>query len=371
LEKLRAFLTKRGFTLSATVIAGAVSANSVKAASPALAASVKAVAFAKGSAASASTLTIVKGALKVMAWTKAKTAIVAGAVVLLSLGATTWTASQWIHARSLPKLDFQTEGTLNFMFNGKTNRENFTASVKDNKWLIHISHQSGSGIAFEENSFDGDNVYSYTQFNNYSGKTINSSEGIVKANDVPVLGYSTDRFTPIWLAFCSAHYLHGITGNTMKSFFFVDSPSPELNQGPYMDVEWTRSKNPPFLPNYILHPKLNERYQVLQYTNFNGLSLPREFVLEYFAPNRSLTNAPIISMRGTLTNVSTPCPIQIFRPKSDGRTSVDDWRFADGKPDNYLNTNQDWLPTNSPQWQAFSKAHQPKSGDTAQPRNRP
>src|SRR6185312_1654942 len=138
-------------------------------------------------------------------------------------------------------------------YDGKTNLENFTASVKDNKWLIHFPYQTG--IAYEENSFDGDNIYSYTQFSNYSGKTINSSGGEVRANDVPVLGHSTDMFTPIWLAYCSAHYLHGIKGNTMKSFFFVDSPGPDLNQGPYMEVKWTRSKNSPFLPNDILHPK--------------------------------------------------------------------------------------------------------------------
>jgi RNA polymerase sigma factor (sigma-70 family) len=370
LEKLRAFFTKRGLVLSATIIAGAVSANSVKAASPALAASVKAVALAKGSAATASTLTLVKGALKIMAWTKAKTAIVAGTVVIFSLGMTTWTASRWMHARALPQLDFQVEGTLDFTFSGKTNHENFTASVKDNKWLIHIPFQPGGGIAYEENSFDEDNIYSYTQFREVSEKSINSSGGEVRANDVPVLGHSTDMFTPVWLAYCSAYYLHGITGNTMKSFFFVDRPTQELNQGPYMEVEWTRSKNPPFLPNDMLHPKLNWRYQVLQYTNIDGLSLPSEFLLEYFGFKRSVTNAPIISMRGTLTKISTPSPIQVFRPKSDGRTSVDDWRFADGKPENYLMTNQEWLTTNSPQWQIFSRGHKLKPGETPPPRTR-
>jgi RNA polymerase sigma factor (sigma-70 family) len=89
LEKLRAFLTKRGVVLSATLIASAVSANSVKAASPALAASVKTVAFVKGSVASASTLTLVKGALKIMAWTKAKTAVVTMVVMLAAAGTTT------------------------------------------------------------------------------------------------------------------------------------------------------------------------------------------------------------------------------------------------------------------------------------------
>jgi uncharacterized protein (TIGR03435 family) len=87
-EKLRGHFSKRGVTLTAAVLAGAVSANSVLAAPVALAKTVTAVAIAKGAAAGGSTLTIIKGALKIMAWTKAKTAIVAGAVVLLATGTT-------------------------------------------------------------------------------------------------------------------------------------------------------------------------------------------------------------------------------------------------------------------------------------------
>jgi RNA polymerase sigma factor (sigma-70 family) len=58
LEKLRKFFTKRGLTLSAGVLAGAVSANSVQAAPVALAKSVTAVAIAKETMAAASTLTL-------------------------------------------------------------------------------------------------------------------------------------------------------------------------------------------------------------------------------------------------------------------------------------------------------------------------
>ena len=47
-----------------------------------------ALALAKAPAASASTLTVIKGALKIMAWTKAKTAIVTGIIVLLATGTT-------------------------------------------------------------------------------------------------------------------------------------------------------------------------------------------------------------------------------------------------------------------------------------------
>jgi RNA polymerase sigma factor (sigma-70 family) len=87
-EKLRGFFTKRGVVLSAAVLTTAISANSVQAAPTVLAQTATAVAFAKGATASGSTLTLVKGALKVMAWTKAKTVIVVGVGVLLVAGTT-------------------------------------------------------------------------------------------------------------------------------------------------------------------------------------------------------------------------------------------------------------------------------------------
>ena len=69
-EKLRKFFTKRGITLSAAMIAGAVSTHSVQAAPVGLAKSVTAIAIAKGAAVSGSVLTLVKGTMKMMAWMK-------------------------------------------------------------------------------------------------------------------------------------------------------------------------------------------------------------------------------------------------------------------------------------------------------------
>jgi RNA polymerase sigma factor (sigma-70 family) len=74
LEKLRAIFVKRGVTLTATVIAGAVAANSVQAAPVALVKTISAVAVAKGVAATTSTLTLVKGTIKMMTSTKTFTA---------------------------------------------------------------------------------------------------------------------------------------------------------------------------------------------------------------------------------------------------------------------------------------------------------
>ena len=92
IEKLRKVFAQRGVTISGAAIAGAVSANSVQAAPVALGKTISAVAVAKGAAASTSTLTLVKGALKVMAWSKAKTAIVVGVCVLFATGTATTVA---------------------------------------------------------------------------------------------------------------------------------------------------------------------------------------------------------------------------------------------------------------------------------------
>jgi uncharacterized protein (TIGR03435 family) len=89
LEKLRKFFTKRGVSSTTAIITGAISANSVQVAPAALAKAVTAIAAAKGVAAGGSTLILAKGALKMMAWAKAKTAIAAMVVILTAGTATT------------------------------------------------------------------------------------------------------------------------------------------------------------------------------------------------------------------------------------------------------------------------------------------
>ena len=89
LERLRNYFSKRGVDSTTSAIAETISGNAVQFAPVGLAKSVTTVALAKGATASTSTLTLIKGALKIMAWTKAKTAIVVAGVVLLAAGTTT------------------------------------------------------------------------------------------------------------------------------------------------------------------------------------------------------------------------------------------------------------------------------------------
>jgi RNA polymerase sigma factor (sigma-70 family) len=88
LEKLHAFFARRGIASTTAIIASAVSAHSIQAAPVALTKSITAIAVTKGAAAGGSTLTLIKGALKIMAWTKAKTTAVAVAAAIVASGTT-------------------------------------------------------------------------------------------------------------------------------------------------------------------------------------------------------------------------------------------------------------------------------------------
>jgi uncharacterized protein (TIGR03435 family) len=99
LEKLHGYFRKCGISTTTGIISGELSAHSVPAAPAALAKTISAAAAVKGAAAGASTLTLVKGALTLMAWSKAKTAIVITAGILLATGTATTVVVKAARAR--------------------------------------------------------------------------------------------------------------------------------------------------------------------------------------------------------------------------------------------------------------------------------
>ena len=99
-EKLRKFFTKRGITLSAAMIAGAVSAHSVTAAPAGLAATVMAAA-GNGVMVGASVTTLVNGTMKMITWMKLKFATGVGVAALLTGGAITIALSETGQADNL------------------------------------------------------------------------------------------------------------------------------------------------------------------------------------------------------------------------------------------------------------------------------
>ncbi|HTJ00580.1 MAG TPA: sigma-70 family RNA polymerase sigma factor [Dongiaceae bacterium] len=97
-EKLRRFFVRRGVTLSATLLAGVLTAHSVSAAPAGLALAVT-TATAQGVTSGSTAWGLAKGTLKFMAWTKTKTVAVAGAAMLLAAGGT---VGWWLHWRNTP-----------------------------------------------------------------------------------------------------------------------------------------------------------------------------------------------------------------------------------------------------------------------------
>ena len=90
-EKLRKFFIQRGITLSAAAIAGAISTNAVQAAPALLSRTAISAGLAKGMTSSSSTLKIIHTTLKIMTWTKHKTAVVVIAIAVIATGTAVFT----------------------------------------------------------------------------------------------------------------------------------------------------------------------------------------------------------------------------------------------------------------------------------------
>jgi RNA polymerase sigma factor (sigma-70 family) len=84
LEKLRAYFSKHGVASTTTAIAGAISAHSIQPAPVMLAKMATAFALANRAATSTSTSTLIKGTLKIMAWSKMKTATVSAVILVMA-----------------------------------------------------------------------------------------------------------------------------------------------------------------------------------------------------------------------------------------------------------------------------------------------
>jgi RNA polymerase sigma factor (sigma-70 family) len=84
-EKLRVFFVKRGIVISAGALVATMGTGCVQAAPVGLTSLVTTAAAFNGAAANTSTVVLIKGTLKLMAWTKFKTAAVIGAGLLLTV----------------------------------------------------------------------------------------------------------------------------------------------------------------------------------------------------------------------------------------------------------------------------------------------
>jgi RNA polymerase sigma factor (sigma-70 family) len=381
LEKLRKFFTKRGIDSTTAVIAEQISANSVQAAPLALAKTVTAVAIAKGAAAGGSTMILVKGALKIMAWTKIRTAVGFGMLALLIA------APILIHRKDGQNelAEYEADGELTAQLLGENNkiisaeRENFTVSVKDGKWFIITKPYSGTNsaaIAKYEAGGDGETFYQVAYYDKkiLDPNSLNTAIGLIENDAVPE-NIAGNRVSELWLALASSSYLNKSKNGMIEPVYYLLDPTMRYER--WMDeANWKRFQNPPHLPQELAYLNKNiigvngprrviipppppfdkgftrAAYSVEVATNIAGLTLPIQFTFKEFDLDPTVTPAQLKTnwnILGEVTNVRSACERTNFIPELTEATYVDDRRFAhEKKPVEalaYMVTNGDWPAT--------------------------
>jgi RNA polymerase sigma factor (sigma-70 family) len=137
LEKLRAFFAKRGVTSTTAIIAAVISANSIHAAPIGLSATISSAGLAKGAAASTATLSLMKGALKMMAWAKAKTAIAIGGAAVLIAGTATLAVKMHFSPVNPPTTQGQLAEVLNSLLAARQDEAGHTIDATDEITAIY------------------------------------------------------------------------------------------------------------------------------------------------------------------------------------------------------------------------------------------
>ncbi len=168
LGQLTHFFRRRGFAAPALVAGAPLFTLSSHAAPAGLAASATTAGLAAAHSAATSTLTLIKGALKIMAWTKAKTAVVVGVVAILGATSTTVIGIKLARAhRPIPDtsdlspvalnstVDLQPDGTILFQATvEEMNRTSRTISpvnadsINDAQAISRVTDESGQPMKF-------------------------------------------------------------------------------------------------------------------------------------------------------------------------------------------------------------------------------
>jgi RNA polymerase sigma factor (sigma-70 family) len=397
LEKLRKIFTKGGVSSTTAIIAGTISANSVQAAPVALAKSVTAVAIVKGATASGSTLTLIKGALKIMSWTKAKTAVVVGVGVLLAVG-TAATASKWLWFGNNDRDDtirFEAEGTLTYEIalnsgGSYTDTKHFIVARDGKIWKIRTitekQERTGSGNPipdsvdlYYEMGFDRTNIYTLEQQDkdkilttipaNETNKWSFALGRVEKADSPP--GMDIYKIYPVWLAYCSAPYFKNLDGDKAVSptsnprdfltEVIIRKQQPakwNLNDKFFLkEVSWFSDGNveahwpdgrttiEKYQPPYD-KPFIETRFENFSWTNWNGISMPSSFKIVTYWPDYTSTNVARFKVAATYTgtleqirNKDKFSPV----PELTTRTLITDWRM---KPRNSRDNIHAYVSTN-------------------------
>jgi hypothetical protein len=153
-----------------------------------------------------------------------------------------------------------------------------------------------------------------------------------------------------WLAYASSCYLLRITNGTIQSPLVQDFTKARTKYwlAPKAPAQWRFSRTTPSflellvvfrdgqalgLPEPFSGRITNCVYEVLQWTNVAGISLPLDFKLTRYAPDLTAKDSPRLLVdglfRGQVSGVSPRLSITNFLPILSTNTQVADRRFED------------------------------------------
>jgi RNA polymerase sigma factor (sigma-70 family) len=316
LEKLRKFFHKRGVVSSAAIIAGAISANSVQAAPAGLAHTISAVAITKGALAGSSTLTLVHGALKLMAWSTAKTAIVASVAFILATGAATITV-RTILAQPVSFIRIEGHGQIELGVKpvSRVVETGQMVILTDGK-SYRISLVSKGGGTLTNDIYDitaeygSDGVDNFVVSDRFS--PLNPTPGILNgfahAGRVPADEHSTLSIVdPAWMAYCSSDFFNNSNHQTGLAIGQIFSSMIWPDYVTNLVTYWPNSTLPQSITgwsrNWVIEQRTNslqptKAFELKQYPHgfktwkftasdpitVGSIRVPRQLTLETFFP---------------------------------------------------------------------------------------
>jgi RNA polymerase sigma factor (sigma-70 family) len=316
IEKLRKFFAQRGVTISGAAIAGAVSANSVQAAPVALVKTISAIAVAKGAAATTSTLTLVKGALKIMAWTKAKTAIVTGAIVLFAVGTVIIAQKQ--------SSGTELKGTLKLVFPtaSQTNNYDFRLLSKPPYWELSLTSSNRNHHVYSspQQTFEVD-IY-----DNPPTGPLNTADVKIFPGARPLADREAEH---VWLALLS-----------QKTFIGQKFPLQDLGLGmvepsTITDASGAADDISPRQMQWVNEfsagrtTRIEGKFKWLASTNNDGLNVPTDSQMAMYLVD-SNGSQKLVSFSELVVDSAVPSNINPIKiPKIQGRNVIRDYRLND------------------------------------------
>ena len=236
------------------------------------------------------------------------------------------------------------------------------------------------GVAYFDYHFDGTNSFSSTRFRLKQERDslvprkhpMNDATVVAKPQPYPS---PNDKFLiPVWLAFGSSSYFSSLSERYLPSFHYFTPP--DLVKRAEMlrfSADWSLSTNAPFLlewmvdyfagyvidgkarrvlPPYYSTDLTNSVFAVTQWTNIDGLSIPRTFSFHEFLPDDNGALKLINLAVGIVTNAASSTSVSPSGPVLTAANRIIDYRYVEEVRQHLYGAVPDYVTTNHRFWSA-------------------